>query len=342
MSGDDVHELAVALAPRVHLSDGEPFYPLDPGKFVAACDLAWMEKGRRSASVEIDDPRRLGGVQAEPLVHRGIPTSAFTRPGDASPLRRAGLPPSAGFALEPRDPAATVPGSRDLARVPAFYDYSAERATLTYWFFYGASGIPRFLDDLLSGGGPRVLAAEGALTEEHADRILELARRQYPALYLASTEATLADATSGEFAPADVESLGGGIRKLRNFLATLAKVILDRDRSLMHDGDWEGVRIYLSRTRTPEHVHFFQHHGGAGAAWDGRKRLDVFSAYASHASFPSRVNAMDTAAGDGETWETSRRLENVRDQPWYGFGGAWGRVHRSSDGTGPLGPSRWK
>ena len=31
------------------------------------------------------------------------------------------------------------------------------------------------------------------------------------------------------------------------------------------------------------------------------------------------------------------------EQPWYGFGGAWGRVGKVRDATGPLGPGpHWK
>ena len=32
----------------------------------------------------------------------------------------------------------------------------------------------------------------------------------------------------------------------------------------------------------------------------------------------------------------------MRKEPWYGFGGAWGKAGAIGDTTGPLGPSRFK
>ena len=39
------------------------------------------------------------------------------------------------------------------------------------------------------------------------------------------------------------------------------------------------------------------------------------------------------------TWKPPTMLVDAEQQPWYGFGGAWGVVGSVSDFTGPLGPS---
>jgi hypothetical protein len=41
-------------------------------------------------------------------------------------------------------------------------------------------------------------------------------------------------------------------------------------------------------------------------------------------------------------WFTWQRLVDATKEPWYGFGGAWGRVGSAPEFTGPLGPSRYK
>lgn len=46
----------------------------------------------------------------------------------------------------------------------------------------------------------------------------------------------------------------------------------------------------------------------------------------------------DQCADDAQHWDTWPRLVNVRDQPWYGYGGAWGEVGAIDDTTGPMGP----
>jgi hypothetical protein len=79
----------------------------------------------------------------------------------------------------------------------------------------------------------------------------------------------------------------------------------------------------------------------------------VYSALSSHASYEKagkrqvvgeKGTATDvTQAGRRwATWDQLGGLRRVRDEPWYGFGGAWGRAKDPDGTTGPLGPSQWK
>jgi hypothetical protein len=51
----------------------------------------------------------------------------------------------------------------------------------------------------------------------------------------------------------------------------------------------------------------------------------------------------DNRADGGNVWETWKHMFAAKDQPWYGFGGAWGAVAQGgvlpAERTGPLGPS---
>jgi hypothetical protein len=69
----------------------------------------------------------------------------------------------------------------------------------------------------------------------------------------------------------------------------------------------------------------------------------LYSALGSHATVAGadrKAFGFDEIEPGGPRWETWEGIEAV--DPWYGFGGAWGRVGRVSDLTGPLGPSPWK
>jgi hypothetical protein len=41
-------------------------------------------------------------------------------------------------------------------------------------------------------------------------------------------------------------------------------------------------------------------------------------------------------------WRTWESLVEATNEPWYGFGGAWGDVRGGAAPSGPLGPSRYK
>ena len=147
-------------------------------------------------------------------------------------------------------------------------------------------------------------------------------------------------------------------------------------RLISHEGDWERISVLLRRGREPDQyvpisVRFHFHNEQRDLPWSAVKVASstgprpmapthpiVYSARGSHASFwrageyESEFNrggrrhfAVDDeaiACPDCPQWQTWRLVRNVRDEPWYGFGGAWGKVSGSGDTTGPLGPSAYK
>jgi len=144
-----------------------------------------------------------------------------------------------------------------------------------------------------------------------------------------------------------------------------------------HEGDWENVDVVLRPDQSPSGVFFFGHGHPRLTVWedvcklvDGREdcsssapgRPIVFSARLSHASYPSAEEGRGPASrvcarlfgreicsydlrSRGFRWDPlddPDGLLDVRAEPWYGFGGAWGKAGRLADTTGPLGPSRFK
>jgi hypothetical protein len=128
-------------------------------------------------------------------------------------------------------------------------------------------------------------------------------------------------------------------------------------RALSHEGDWERVVVVLSRSLAPRGVRFYEHKGSTLLPWarvatqQGSHPI-AYIAQGTHASYPTagttRICLTPSAClldvrDQGRavaSWQTG--LARVRSQPWYGFGGAWGRVGTLTETTGPLGPSRYK
>ena len=139
-----------------------------------------------------------------------------------------------------------------------------------------------------------------------------------------------------------------------------------------HEGDWERVVVRLDANLQPFRVAYYQHScAPRRVAWNSLTKVDdqgrpsaggthpiVYSARGTHASY-ARVDAdlqRDNCAvpvipvrdhvccNDGRSpeWRTWTLGANVRRQPWYGYGGAWGEVGESTNTTGPLGPSWYK
>ncbi|MGH2943404.1 MAG: hypothetical protein ACRDLN_11605 [Solirubrobacteraceae bacterium] len=137
-----------------------------------------------------------------------------------------------------------------------------------------------------------------------------------------------------------------------------------------HEGDWENVDLVLGLANgAPRRVEFFGHGKPARVPWvnvertgEGRTHPVVYSARNSHASYATDAptkRADNTLCLGGGTrvcsvelrdrgtrwapWEQGDdALLNAQAQPWYGFGGAWGRASGIADTTGPLGPSVYK
>jgi len=137
---------------------------------------------------------------------------------------------------------------------------------------------------------------------------------------------------------------------------------------LFHEGDWESIDVVLGLANAaPRRVEFAAHGGKPErVAWanveragDERTHPVAYSARNSHASYATRAPGRtkeNTLCVRGlcvvelrdrgtrwAPWEKGADgLVDARDQPWYGFGGAWGRAAEIGDATGPLGPSVYK
>ena len=134
-----------------------------------------------------------------------------------------------------------------------------------------------------------------------------------------------------------------------------------------HEGDWERISIRLDSNDHPDLVAYYQHDRmpeyvswvsmqAEGKLHNGTHPI-VFSAKGSHASYSYAGTIEFEEHGIpvadhtkyGPAWSTWNSLANVKKQPWYGYGGAWGEV---GDGypifgggesfTGPRGPSKYK
>jgi hypothetical protein len=115
-----------------------------------------------------------------------------------------------------------------------------------------------------------------------------------------------------------------------------------------HQGDWERIIVKLDRRNRPTMVRYHQHDSHQDLPWSkvpkqGNHPL-VFTAKGSHASYskPGRHHYFTDVAGRGKQWKTWNNLRTLRNQAWYGYGGAWGEVGVSKHTTGPSGPSSHK
>lgn len=139
-----------------------------------------------------------------------------------------------------------------------------------------------------------------------------------------------------------------------------------------HEGDWERISVLVRRAApgqwTPVSVRFHEHDAHVDVPWSDARRAPgddgllthprAYVARDSHATyrrpgrFPQvfdpggvqvlRVEDEASACPGCPLWFTWNRLVDAEKQPWYGYGGAWGRAGSISDLTGPLGPSRYK
>jgi hypothetical protein len=141
--------------------------------------------------------------------------------------------------------------------------------------------------------------------------------------------------------------------------------------SLEHEGDWERISVLTRRISAdlwlPLSVRFHEHNKQMDPAWQEvlKARDDTgvmthpraFVAKGNHATYPRPGRFPHTFARDGvqitlydevqacrrcprwATWKSPEMLVDATQEPWYGFGGAWGQVGSESDFTGPLGPS---
>jgi hypothetical protein len=158
---------------------------------------------------------------------------------------------------------------------------------------------------------------------------------------------------------------------LADILNSVGK-FFDHELSLDHEGDWERISVLTQRISAdlwlPLLVRFHEHDKFMDRPWQlvHKARDDdtglmthprAFVAKGNHATYPHpgrfahklTVFGVRTTLDDEvqacrrcpwwATWKPPEMLIDATQQPWYGFGGAWGQVGIQSEFTGPLGPS---
>lgn len=142
-----------------------------------------------------------------------------------------------------------------------------------------------------------------------------------------------------------------------------------------HEGEWERIIVRLNSQNLPTKVLYFQHNcPGEPYTWSAMKANGfltrtthpiVYAAKGAHASYPKKTKiplgggscpdqssginkyqgSGDNATGGGAVWQTWRDVRAINQEPWYGYGGAWGEVDADADSaflrnisTGPMGP----
>ena len=112
------------------------------------------------------------------------------------------------------------------------------------------------------------------------------------------------------------------------------------------EGDWERVDVLARAGRRPGRyvpLAVEYHRGGDRArrvAWGeaelagpGRTHPVAYLERGMHTPRPDRTCRRCT------DWRTWRNLRDVRREPWFGYGGGWGAMGDSDEGSGPSGPS---
>lgn len=147
---------------------------------------------------------------------------------------------------------------------------------------------------------------------------------------------------------------------------------------IVHEGDWERIDVVLRRGRggswyRPLALRYNVHDSDLEVPWRRVRRVPpgsdsasavathpvLFASHGGHVLYPREgrhrasylvpaearyvIDEVAVSCASCPRWETWRALVPAREQPWYGFGGAWGTVVEGTSGrSGPLGPSAYR
>jgi hypothetical protein len=338
-----IQDVAAKYAPLVVVHADDKLRPSSADWFLARSTLRWATGRDLDGEAVPDadagvDAGRLGAAGSNPYRFGGHAASALTRPLDDHAARRGDPPLEQGFFLRLKEESF----ARGDKGSTVYWGHDEHAKALTYWLFYPGSSPP--LGILRAGEqiGTRGVPTEAVPTElEAADAAakLEEFQRAYPGL---AQEADPGVRTRG---------LGDVIQHLK-VVAEGVRALLRPD-GVLHEGDWERITVYLNEAdpegAPPVSVGYYRHSTNTFKKWDGVEKEAgthplVYSAIGSHASLPTPdFGFIDVGDPDGPQWRTWEDLVPIVEQPWYGFGGAWGRVGKVRDSTGPLGPgAHWK
>jgi hypothetical protein len=351
-----IGEVAVRYAPLVVLHADDKLRPSSADWFVDRSSLRWATGvGLDGASVEdgVDDTR-LGAASTNPYLHDGYSASELTRPLDDHSARGPEPPVAQGFFLRldeekfARGDKGTSSDASVYEGVRAYWDYEKNTRAMTYWLFYPGSSPPLGILRVGEQIGMRARGEAGVPEDEAPPPVIE---RATAAAYLEEFQEAYPGLAREVDPAAETRGFGDALGHLERLAAGVQALL--RDDDVLHEGDWERVTVYLDQAdpenAAPHSVLFYRHSTNTPRKWarvekEGDTHPVAYSAIGSHASLPSPdFGYIDVGDGDGPRWQTWVDLAPIAEQPWYGFGGAWGRVGKVRDATGPLGPGpHWK
>lgn len=341
-----VPDAVARYAPIVYLDGDDAYPPADVDGFLAGAYLAWSPTGREKDLKPVRDPVDVAKLLTESFTvnKKSYSAAALTRPFGDRAVRPIGLVHAAGFCLARRVKHPPFGKAARFKPVPVYYEYKPA-GFITYWFFFEWSTLP-----LVGALDPDALDAEGRDALDEEDRIRnELPVELWEAFPdLAETYAEVGaeeELAEGIPLPDPVDSAKRFFRWVRERKPPRFPVI--------HEGDWERISVRLNDKEKMVQVAYYQHNGAPEliGAKEAGERPVVYVAKGSHASYPNPhkelsrrklVKSLEVFGSDIEWQVEPEQLRDVRQEKWYGFGGAWGRPGIDSQQTGPLGPSRFK
>ncbi len=131
------------------------------------------------------------------------------------------------------------------------------------------------------------------------------------------------------------------------------------------EGDWEAMTLRFGAKKQPTELLLDRPGASRSVAWDslehaGTTHPVIYVTARSHelatkasrgqrstkvcAGTGKRRRCVRRVRGDRLLWQpwTTELMRKLSEQPWYGFGGAWGETGKNSRSTGELGPSSFR
>jgi hypothetical protein len=352
-------DVATTYAPLVILHSDDKLWPSSADWFLARSSLRWATGLGLDGDAVPDagdevDASRLGAVSTNPYRFDGHPASALTRPLDDHSARGGDPPLAQGFFLRLHEEAfargdkGTSSDPSVYAGVTTYWSYDEDAKAMTYWLFFSGSAPPLGILRMSEQIGLKARAAAGIPADEAPPPELEAATA---AACLEEFQQVYPGLAREVEPPGQMRGFGDALERLR-IVAAGVKALL-REDGVLHEGDWERITVYLDQAdpegSPPASAAFYRHSTNTFRSWDSVAKEAgthpvAYSAIGSHASLPTAgFGHIDVGDPDGAHWRTWEDLASIVKQPWYGFGGAWGRVGKVRDSTGPLGPgAHWK
>jgi hypothetical protein len=329
-------------APMVRLHPDETAFPMGIAKFVKSSRLKWAHNHCPDATLADEgkiNADKLGGQLAVPYTHHEhnrlcrdegdvYASYDFSRPGDKS-HRRSGLDANEGFYLDLKKSAyaGATPNADDVVKTPMSYSYEPG-GFITYWFMYGwnpgAPGLGHMVDRH-EGEWERITVRLDS--DDHPTAVDYYAHECESPITVRWAKLVDNNMANGE--------------------------VFDKTHPVVYSA--LGSHASYPNVRTVPKA------GVCGLSGTPKKIANLLHKHFGVPRFGQ--GAGDETSRKGSVWRGWDDLVDASTEPWYGYGGAWGRYVPSSDAlrdaveclqrgpgrecadlltvTGPLGPD-WK